>query len=472
MKLTFLGANREVTGSSTLLEIGGLKILIDAGGVQGQGGLKEFSAMHQFNTREFEFDINELDYIFLTHAHFDHILRIVLAANQNPNIKIIATEPTAKLAQLNLVDSAYLNEQECKRWNKKVKSEKFKPIYTKEEAEKIAQYIRCYDYDTEIVLNDKVSIFLRPNGHLIGSSAIEVVYKEEYFEKRLYFTGDTSGLSKRIPFTKPTKKLGKIDYIITEGTYGGKTRDKNLDFKKELYHHILETCVGQNTGILMPTFAIHKSSTLLQLLYEIFNEHKELDGIDIYLDSPLASESHKIINESRDYWDEKWIEKEKEIGNMFDWNRVKIIKDFKESASIGSNQPCLVLSASGMLGGGRIIHNHLPKFLRNEKSKVIFTGFTPKGTLAHKLLHTEKKTISLNGVQVPIKAKREMIPFSGHADQNELIEMLKTSDKQRLKKVFVVHGDDTSCIDFQNELNRHLNNVDVIVPSYKDVIKL
>lgn len=461
MKLTFLGGNQNVTGSSTLFEIDGLKILIDAGIMQGQGGLREFTNIHRFNTRDFEFDVTELDYLFLTHSHIDHIGRSPLVYKNNPNVKIISTAATANLARLNLQDSAYLNKLECDRWNKKVKSNMFKPIYTMEVANSVASNIRCYDYNTKIVLSDKVSAYLRPNGHIIGSCAIEIVYKDEYHTKSFLFTGDTSGLTSRIPFTKPANKIGEIDYIITESTYGNRLHDK-IDFKAEL----LKTLRSTKRNVLMPVFAIHKSTVILQFLYELFQENPELDEYEIYLDSPMATQSHQIISDSKEYWGDKWND------NLFKWDKVNFVKDFSESQIISTKNRAIILSASGMLQGGRIVTSHLPKILSQKDSAIIFTGFACEGSLANKLLNCNQKTVSINGRPTPIRSDIKMIQFSGHADKNGLVEYIKTSDKRKLKKVFLVHGDKNSQSELKNELNRHLDNVEIIIPEYGQTIKI
>lgn len=461
MKLTFLGANQEVTGSSTLLDIGGLRILIDCGIVQSNGGLKEFSATHEFNTREFEFDTSTLDYLFITHPHGDHCLRSPRLFKENSNVKIISTEATAKLMALNLQDSAYLNAQECDRWNKKVTSTKFIPMYTMSEALDIIPNIRCYDYNKEIKLNDKVSAILKPNGHIIGSCMIEFILREEFYDKRILFLGDTSGLSSRIPFTKPCENLGDLDYIVSESTYGNRVHEK-INFKKELYK-ILSTTTG---NVLLPAFAIHKSTVLLQFLYELFQEHPELNKFNVYLDSPMAIESNSIIANSKEYWGDKWSD------DVFNWDKVTTVSDFQQSQAVSSMKNAIIISASGMLSGGRIVASHLPKILPQKDSCIVFTGFAPEGTLAHKLLTTEKKTISLNGKPIPIHASRHKVSFSGHADKNELTELIKTSNKKRLKKVFLIHGDDDAQEELKDELQRHLNDVDVIIPKYKEMIKL
>lgn len=476
MRLHFLGANKEVTGSSTLLEVAGKKILIDCGLKQSNGGLKDFSETHNFNLRDFEFDINELDYIIITHSHIDHIGRLGKAINENPNIKVISTEPTALLGSLNIKDCAYLSKKECEKMNKRVKSNKFKPIYSEEDVENIEKYFRCYDYNCEILLHheefpfEKVTAILKPSGHMIGASVIYIIHETEFFKKTIVFTGDVSGMSSKIPFTKPCEEFGDVDYIVTESTYGDR-KHPDENFKERLIE-IMRSTFKKNGIVFMPVFALHKSSTILQMLHEIFMTHEEFKDIPVYLDSPMAIESHKTIQRLSGFWDTKWVDKiNGEKSNVWNWSNLKYLHNFQDTRSLDYEKSSVVLSCSGMLSGGRALYT-IQRILPKSKNSVVFTGFTPDGTLAHKLINTEQKTVTIDGKKVRIRSSVYQIPKSGHADINELTEWLKTCDKNKIKKVFLVHGGNESIKSFKTHLKNHLNNVIIEAPEYNEKVKL
>ena len=476
MRLHFLGANEEVTGSSTLLEVAGIKILIDCGLKQSNGGIKDFTETHGFNSRDFEFRINDLDYVIITHSHIDHIGRLGKALNDNPNIKVISTEPTALLGSINIKDSAYINTKECQIMNKRSKSNKFKPIYTENDVGNIEKHFRCYDYNNEILLHsndspfEEVTATLKPSGHMIGASVVYITHKTEFFEKTIVFTGDVSGMSNKIPFTKPCEEFGDVDYIVTESTYGDR-QHPDINFKEELYKVLKET-FDKNGIVFMPVFALHKSSTILQVLHEIFNEYDDFKDIPVYLDSPMAIASHKAIKGLSNFWDDKWVDQvNSEQSDIWNWSNLRYLHDFQDTRSIDCRNSGVVLSCSGMLGGGRALYT-IQKILPKSKNSIVFTGFTPEGTMAHKLLNTEKNTISIDGRQIRIRSNVCQIPKSGHADVNELTEWIKTSDKDKIKRVFLVHGDEQSAKSFKMHLKNHLKNVVVEIPKYNDKVKL
>ncbi len=471
MELTFLGGNDTVTGSSTLLRISDKKIIVDMGIMQSNGGIEGFKKAHQFNSRDFEYDPKEIDAVFLTHAHIDHIGRVPLIIDKKPEIDIICTEPTANLGALNIKDSAYLNQKECDRMNKRLGCNNFKPIYTEEEVSSIENKFKCYDYHQKIFIkqNHEEEIYgeLIPAGHMIGSASIKITHKTSFYEKSYFFTGDTSGQSNRIPYTKPCPKIKEVDYIITESTYGNR-KHKKIDFKETLYLYIKNT-IKRKGMVLIPVFALHKSTTILQMIYEIFEENSELSHLPVYLDSPMAIESHKMIKNSEKYWDKKWADK-LEDNNVWNWNNLKLLKNFKQTAALDVNKPGILVSCSGMLSGGRAIYN-LQKMLPNPKNSIIFTGYAPKGTLAHTLIFDSKKYINIQGEYIKSRSQIIRIPFSGHADQNELTEWIKTSDPKKLKKVFLMHGDKNSTEEFCKHLKKELNKVEIVKTRYMKSIK-
>ena len=472
MKITFLGANHEVTGSSTLLEFDDTKVIIDIGILQSNQGAKEFQRAYEFNKKKLPYDPKEIDAVAITHAHIDHVGRLPLLLRENPHVKVIATEPTARLSTLNIKDGAYIMNKECDRMNRRLRKNLYTPAYTEEEVKEIGNYFQCYDYHQPIVVKETeketVTIELIPCGHMIGASSIKVTHATEFFTKTFFFTGDTSGQGNRIPFTKPCPKLDHVDYLISESTYGDRTHEK-IDFKKELCKAI-KHAVYQSGVILMPVFAIHKSSTVLQMLKEVFDENPEIAHLPVYLDSPMAISSHNIIAKARKFWHKTWL-KRSDKNNIWDWSNLEYLHDFKKTAGLNYSKPMVIVSCSGMLSGGRALFS-LEKILPKKKHAVIFTGFAPEGTLARTLLEKQQSSISINGKQTRIRSKIHHIPFSGHADYNELTEWYKTCPSKKFKHVFLIHGAKKSAEYFKKHLQRHLNNTPIHIPEYEESIKL
>lgn len=476
LRLTFLGANGVVTGSSTLLEVGDKRILIDAGGMQSNGGVKEFEEVQKFNTRDFEFDVNAIDLVAITHFHQDHCSRVGKLYVENPDLKVVSTEPTAQLSSLNIKDGAFVNTRECERMNRRVAKNRFKPIYTEQDVEDIDSYFNCYDYYDKIYVKqdheETIYVELLPAGHVVGASHVKVVHKTHFFEKSIVFTGDTSALTSRIPFTKSCKPLGEVDYIVSESTYGDRQHKKN-NFKVELKKVMFDT-FANNGVVFLPTFALHKSSVILQMVYDIFQEVDKFKDIPVFMDSKMAIESHSYMEFYEKFWDKKWLDKVQKGANketIWNWKNLKYLNEFSETATLPLDKPCVLISSSGMLSGGRAVFS-TSRILSKKNSSIVFTGFTPEGTLAHKIRTTNQKSIAIDKKQTRVKANIHHIPFSGHADGNQLIDYIKTSEEKRLKKIMLNHGDVNSSFFMKRELEKHLKNVDVELPVYGEKIKL
>lgn len=464
LNIKFLGAtNGEVTGSRTLVTFAhGLKVLVDFGMMQSNDGA--FSQTLAYNGREFEFDATEVDYLILTHAHNDHCGLTPLLIKRGFKGKIIATAPTGEFARISLPDTAKIMESDVRRANKIRPKNKLQTLFSIEEAEESIKHIQCYDYNTEIVLDDKVSLELKCAGHMLGASMPVFTYMENGKKKSVLFTGDTSGKTESKPFLPPADDIGEVNYIVSESTYGNRTHSKN-DPMEVITRSIQETCIDRGKTLLIPTFSMQRSSELLWLLRESYMENNHFYKIPIYLDSPMAIKSQEVMDNNREYWGEKWIERDKELTNLFNWEVIEYISDYKDSMALANGHPKIILSSSGMCTAGRIM-NHLVSFLSSKNCKILFTGYQAEGTLGRHILETERKSVSVNRKQVVIRAEIEKMDFSSHADMNQLVELLKTSKKGKLKKVFLIHGGDEEQKSLKSELDRHLKNVEVIIPEY------
>ncbi len=469
MELKFLGAILEITGSRILLTMDdGYKILIDFG--MKQSNLGNLEETLKWNGREFEFDVNDIDALVVTHSHADHSSLIPLLVKRGFKGKIITTAPTAEFCKISLPDSAKIMASDCHWANKRRPKNKLVPLFTEKEAELVIDLMQCYDYNKEIILNDNIKLELLCAGHMLGACMPKITYDDGSVKETILFTGDTSGKSGVHPFIKVADDIGEVDYIVTESTYGNRVHKKNNPIEI-LTRSIQETCIDRKRTLLIPVFSMQRSSEVLWLLRETYLENHHFYKIPIYLDSPMAIKSQDVIDNNREYWGEEWLERDNMLTNLFDWEVVEYIEDYKESQGLKNGYPKIILSSSGMCSGGRVLQ-HLESFLPSKGCKVLFVGYQAEGTLGRKILEGKQKSVAVNRKQLIIRAEIEQMSFFSHADKNQLVEFLKTSDKNKLKKVFLNHGDEVAISGLKKELDRHLSGVDVVIPEYNKNIKL
>ena len=470
MNVQFLGANSEVTGSRSLLTMpNGLKVLIDFG--MTQSNLGELEETLRWNNREFEFDINDINCLVITHSHADHANLVPLLVKRGFKGKIIATSPTAEFCRLSFVDSAKIMKSDCDMANKRRPRNKLVPIYDKEDAELAIQYIQCYDYDTKIVLDEFTTLELKCAGHMLGACMPKFTYREGNIKKSILFSGDISGMSGlEHPFLRPTDRVGDVDVLVLESTYGDRIRKKE-DYVGMIEKSIQEVCVERKKTLVFPVFSLQRSSEIMWLLREIYIDNEHFHKIPIYLDSPMAIKSQEVIDNNREYWGKNWVKRDNSLKSLFNWDVIEYINDHKESEALANGFPKIILSSSGMCTGGRII-SHIDSFLPSKGCRFIFSGYQVEGTLGHKILNTEHKTISVNRRAITMRADIEQFSLSSHADMNGLIEFAKSSKKGKLKQIFINHGSEDAMTNLKVELERHLENVDVIIPKYMEIHKL
>ncbi len=436
MKINFIGACHEVTGSMTLLEAAGLKILVDCGMEQGRD-IYENSVL--------PIAPGELDCILLTHAHIDHSGRLPVMTANGYNGPIYSTGATAKLCNIMLMDSAHIQESDAEWKNRKAKrsgKELYVPMYTLEDAQHCLSQFKPCEYNEVITVSDSVSVRFLDAGHLLGSASIEITVTENGETKVVLFSGDVGNIDR--PLIRDPQKPEKADYVIVESTYGDRIHGERPDYVSQLVR-ILQETFDKGGNVVIPSFAVGRTQELLYLIREI-KEQKLISGHDrfpVFVDSPLAVEATSIYSgDLNNYYDEETL-KLLALGIepiKFQDLRVSITSD--ESKAINEDkEPKVILSASGMCDAGRIRH-HLKHNLWRKDSTILFVGYQTEGTLGRILLDGTDR-VKLFGEEVIVNATIEQMDgISGHADRDMLLGWVGNISP-RPKTVFVNHGQDT-----------------------------
>ncbi len=444
MKLTFIGADHEVTGSCHYIEACDKKILVDYGMEQG----KDY-----FENAPLPVSAPEIDYVFLTHAHVDHSGNLPLLYAKGFRGKIFSTDATADLCNIMLRDCAHIQMQEAEWRNRKAKRNKdiaqMEPSYTMEDAENtIKAFIPC-DYDKEIEVCEGIKIRFTDIGHLLGSSSIEVWLTEKNVTKKLVFSGDIG--NKEQPLIRDPKLTSEADYVIMESTYGDRLHStERPDYVKELAQ-ILDRTFARGGNVVIPSFAVGRTQEILYFIRKIKKDGlvTSKPNFPVFVDSPLAVEATQIFEDNQyDCYDEEAMELVKKRINPIVFPGLNLAITTEESRAINEDpEPKVIISASGMCEAGRIRH-HLKHNLWRPECTILFVGYQSIGTTGRAIVDGAEQ-IKLFGETIDIKADIcKLEGLSGHADKNGLIEWINGFNVKRPRKVFVVHGEDSVCTSF------------------------
>ena len=436
MKITFIGATHEVTGSCYYLEAAGKKFLVDCGMEQGP---------NYYENQEIPVAPGKLDFVLLTHAHMDHSGNIPALYAKGFKGPIYATEATCNLCDIMLRDSAHIQMFEAEWRNRKAKRQgkpEFVPAYTMEDALGVLHNFVGCPYETGIILGEGIRVRFIDAGHLLGSSSIEIQIKEDEIEKTIVFSGDIG--NKDQPLIKDPTYLKKADYVVMESTYGDRSHGERPDYVKILADIIQET-FDRGGNVVIPSFAVGRTQEMLYFIRQIKAEglvHGH-DNFKVFVDSPLANEATNIFGLHKyDCFDEEALELIQKGINPISFPGLKISVTSEDSRAINFDEDCkVIISASGMCDAGRIKH-HLKHNLWREDSTILFVGYQAVGTAGRALIEGAQE-IKLFGEPVHVAAKICRMPgISGHADVNGLIDWIKAFD-EKPKKVFVTHGEDS-----------------------------
>lgn len=456
MKLTFLGAAHEVTGSCTLLEACGKNILIDCGLEQGAD---------IYENCEIPVVPCDIDAVCLTHAHIDHSGKIPALVAQGFKGEIYSTLATYKLCNIMLRDSAHIQEFEAEWRNRKAKragAQEYVPLYTLADAENALKLFKYYDYNEPAEIFEGIRITFIDAGHLLGSASILIEITEDGKTERVIFSGDLGNTNR--PLINDPSIPPVADYVVIESTYGDRTHGVRPDYTEQLTE-ILQETFDRGGNVVIPSFAIGRTQEMLYLIRNIKEQGliKNHANFAVYVDSPLAVEATNIYSSGlTDYYDTETLDLLEQGIDPIRFNSLKLSVTSDDSKMINFDEsPKVILSASGMCEAGRIRH-HLKHNLWRADSTILFVGYQSEGTVGRKLVDGET-TVKLFGEEINVKARiATLAGISGHADRDMLLGWL-SNIKNNIKTVFVNHGDDSVCDNFAKEIEEKLG-VNAIAP--------
>jgi len=446
MKLTFIGAAREVTGSKHLITVNGKKILLDCGLFQGKR--KESDAKN----RHFPFDPKEIDAVVLSHAHMDHSGLLPLLVKEGFDGPIFCTFATRDLCSYMLQDSAYIQEREAEYLNKKRErkgEDPIEPLYTIDDVVPTMNLFYGIGYHKPFHVCDGVKGYFFDAGHILGSAQVhlEIDDKETGKKRTLSFTGDLG--RKNLPILKDPEILPKSDFLISESTYGNRFHKSILNVGDILEENIKKVC-KRGGKIIIPAFSLERTQEVVYHLNKLWQEQR-IPDFPIYVDSPLSGNLTEVFAAHPECYDEETSQEFiKNRINPFGFGRLKYIRDVEESKALNHrNGPMIIIAASGMCEHGRVLH-HLKNNIEDSRNMVMIVGYQAAYTLGRKLI---EKLEVVNIFGKPYRVKSEVIvvdAFSGHADRSDLLFYLGQIDG--LQKTFIVHGEENQGLRFSDIL--------------------
>lgn len=456
MKLTFLGATHEVTGSCYYLEAAGKKFLVDCGMQQGPD---------YYENKEIPVNPGELDFALLTHAHMDHsgnLPAIYAKGFQGP---IYATEATCHLCDIMLRDSAHIQMFEAEWRNRKARRQgkpEFVPAYTMEDAMGVLRNFVPCPYEKKVKPAEGIAVRFVDAGHLLGSASIEITITEGNEERKLVFSGDIGNSNQ--PLIKDPTYLHEADYVIMESTYGDRSHGERPDYVGTLAE-IIQRTFDRGGSVIIPSFAVGRTQEMLYFIRQIKAENrvKGHENFKVYVDSPLANEATTIFKEHMyDCFDQEAVGLIMDGINPLSFPGLRTSVTSDDSKAINYDEDCkVIISASGMCDAGRIKH-HLKHNLWNSSNTILFVGYQAIGTLGRALIEGATE-VKLFGEEVYVAAEIcQMQGISGHADVNGLLDWIGAF-KEKPKKVFVTHGDDEVTEIFARRL-REEKGLDAMAP--------
>ncbi|KPK34188.1 MAG: MBL fold metallo-hydrolase [Phycisphaerae bacterium SG8_4] len=465
MKLQFLGAAQNVTGSRHLLHANGVKLLVDC-------GLYQERQFQERNWNPFTVDPASIDGVFLTHAHLDHCGLLPKLVREGFKGRIYCTEATAEIAQIILLDSAKIQEEDAKYKAKRHRKEGRKgrypeqPLYTTADAEACFPHFSPVKYKQRVKVAEGVDAVFHDAGHVLGSSIIKVRATDGGEQRTVLFSGDLGRPSR--PIVHDPELIAEADYILVESTYGDRVHQGSQDIG-EAIAAVVNSAREAGGNIIVPSFALERAQELLYYINEQLLA-KAIQPLRVFLDSPMASRITKVFQKHGELYDEEMIDHLRNNESPFKFPGLTMVGTSDESKALNRMKGgIMVIAGSGMCTGGRVKH-HLVNNISDPRNTIMFVGYQAVGTLGRRIVDGEKE-VRILGQKYSVKARVVRINgFSAHADKEELLAWLKGLKKPP-RKVFVVHGESESAMLFGDYLRKE-TGWPVAVPAYQDEIVL
>jgi metallo-beta-lactamase family protein len=457
MKVTFYGAARTVTGSKHMITtIGGKKILLDCGLFQSKG--TEELNLH------FGFNPAEVDYVILSHAHIDHSGALPMLVKQGFSGPIYCTRATYDLCRIMLADSAKIQESDIAYINKKRAAKNLgprEPLYSQDDVEACMKLFRYKEKYTEwYTLDDELEVCFTDAGHILGSACVNLKIREGHDKVlHLLFSGDVGRPGDLI--LRDPEKTFQADYIICESTYGNRLHEPRVNTRENLLKIVTDTCVKRKGKIIIPAFSLGRTQELVYTLDRMRTEGL-LPDIKVYVDSPLSINATGIMRNHPECFNADILGYMKHDTDPFGFNNLIYIQNVEDSIRLNSlDEPCIIISSSGMMEAGRIKH-HIKNNIGDSKNTILIVGFVPANTLGDRLLKGADE-VKIFGKEYKVEAEiKELQAFSAHADYEELFDWLKPQNPKKVKRFFLVHGEYDAQQAFKEKLLAHgFNNIEI-----------
>ena len=474
MKLQFLGAAKQVTGSMYLLELeDGYKILIDCGTDMEREIDFETPII---NKSFFPFDASLINLVVLTHAHIDHSGNIPMLFREGYEGQVLCTPPTADLTELLLFDSANLHLRRLKaaqgESNKKHKQMdrllRKGDLYLQKDVENSLENFVTLQFNKKFTIKPGLEITFFPAGHLLGAAHLYFSITEGDEIKTLGFSGDLG--RNNYPLHIDPQILPPVDYLICESTYGNRIHEDKVSPMDAMEDIIRETCIDKPGRLVIPAFSVGRTQAVLYTLNRLIEE-RNFPAIRVFTDSPMGRSSTKIYAKYLSYLNPEARAFQKEYDELFDFDNLVYLQSEKESNAIQNyHEPCVIISSSGMITGGRV-EKHIADNISNSYATILLIGYSAEGTLGRQLL-AGSETIKVKDREYKVNARiRKIDVFSGHADQLGLLSFIKNQQIDKLKKVFLTHGEEESMLEFSQEIQK-LGFNEVILPAKNETYLL